>query len=96
MSAENPTVTLPAGPPGSTSVMLQIQQDSIGGERDESVVLALELVSPMDFSHLIDLNQLEIIIKDDDIGKSDIHDHIEDMTTVCHWQKFVLSKISVM
>ena len=82
LSAQNPIVTLAAGLPGSTPVTLRIQQDSIGGEPDESIVLALELVSPMNFSHLIDLNQLEIIIKDDDIGKSDIHDHIEDMVTV--------------
>ena len=92
LSAQNPMVTLAAGPPGNTSVMLRIQQDSIGGERDESVILALELVSPMDFSHLINLNQLEIIIRDDDVGKSDIHDHIEDMVTVCHilyYRKFL-------
>ena len=92
LSVENPMVTLAAGPPDSTPVTLQIQQDSIGGEPDESVILALELVSPMDFSHLINLNQLEIIIKDDDVGKSDIHDHIEGMVTVCHilyYRKFL-------
>ena len=69
-------VTLKKGPPCNFTAMLSVQDDSIGGEKDESVVLTLELVSPMDLSHLIDLNpggsgvtsQLEIIIKDDDEG----------------------------
>ena len=66
-------VTLNAGPPHSFTVMLSVQDDSIGGENDESVVLTLELVSPMDLSHLNPggsgvTSRLEIIIKDDDEG----------------------------
>ena len=59
--------------------MLRIQDDATGSESDESVELTLELVSPMDLSHVIDLDpngsgvtsQLTITIKDDD-RKSDI------------------------
>ena len=80
VSVESPTVTLPDGPPGNVSVKLRIQNDVTGSEGEESVELTLELVSPMDFSHLIDLDphgsgvtsQLTITIKDDD-RKSDMY-----------------------
>ena len=67
-------VTFPSGPPDSVSVPLRIQNDATGGEEDESISLGLQLVSPMEFSHLIDLNtprdnttnQLTITVTDDD------------------------------
>ena len=69
----NPVI-LRSGAPGSTSVQLLIQNDVTGGEQDELISLDLQLVSPMEFKHLIDLetprdnatNQLTITIKDDD------------------------------
>ena len=73
VSAKSNTVTFEAGSTDVTT-MLQIQDDVTGSENDESVELTLELVSPMDLSHLIYLDprgsgitsQLTIIIKDDD------------------------------
>ena len=55
-------------------VQLMITNDVSGGEADEHVSLSLELVSPLEFSHLINLavagegvtDQLTIVIKDDD------------------------------
>lgn len=83
MSVGSGLVSLAAGPPGNVTVMLRIVDDSRGGEGDESVELTLELVSPMDFSHLIDLNpdgggvssSLTITIIDDDEGRSDMYMH---------------------
>ena len=73
ISVSNP-VTLPKGLPGNVPVSLMITDDTRGGEADEMIMLSLELVSPMEFSHLIDLDvagdgvsdQLIIIVKDND------------------------------
>lgn len=89
MSVDNPVI-LRAGPPDNVSVVLRIQNDVIGSEEDESVTLELELVSPMDFSGLIDLrsrgsgvtNQLTIVIRDDD-RKSDIRTRLYCMYDYC-------------
>ena len=67
-------ITFSDGPPEDITVQLLIEDDANGGEDDESISLSLELVSPMEFSHLITLDspgagatdQLNIIIKDDD------------------------------
>ena len=54
--------------------MLRIEDDATGSEEDERVTLRLALVSPMEFSSLIEINvpsehltnELIIVITDDD------------------------------
>lgn len=67
-------ITFQSGPAGSINVPLEILNDVRGGESDELVSLHLDLVSPLEFRHLIVLNEpgagatdeLNIRIIDDD------------------------------